>query len=108
MGQLAELADAGIENVARIKRPVLCGERGFGRIEMADVVFGWVFSPARVEQMAEVMLQGHRVMSLPDDIIVMENVAEEVPVIELMAHAALDLLGERLYPSHRIAREREV
>ena len=51
---------------------------------MADVVLGRILRPARVQQFPHAMLKFERVMAFGDDIVLVENVAEEVAIVELM------------------------
>src|ERR1700733_3672460 len=67
--KLRRMADTWIEAVARIQFQIVIAERRFGVVQMADVVFGWVFSAPAIEQLPHLVLDNHTVVALLDDVV---------------------------------------
>src|SRR5262245_58140756 len=75
---------------------------------MPDVVFGWILRAACVEQFPQAMLKFERVMALSDDIVLVENVAEEVTVIQLVDDRFRNILRQSFEPVWVVPPQRDV
>ena len=81
------------------------GKRGLGGIEMADIVLGGVFRASSVEDLQHLMFQCLHIGALLDDIVLMEDMAEEVPVIERPDDRVSNGFWQRLEPITVVAAE---
>ncbi len=106
MRQLRGPADAGIEAVAGIEAAVVVDERRLCLIEVAYIVLGGILRAARVQQFPHTMLDFRRVVSLADNIILVEYVTEEMPIIELMSDRTRDILWQGFEKSGSFRRSR--
>ena len=102
------LADAGIQTVGGIELAVEPGQFWLSLIEMTDIVLGRVFSAALVEQAPHLVLQRHTIVALLHHVILVEDVAEEMTVIELLLDLRVDLSGQVLDPILVVAAQRDV
>ena len=60
-------------------------------IKMPNVMLGWIFGAALIEQFPHALLDGLAIVSLRHDVILMEDMAEEVTIVELVQKLRLDL-----------------
>ena len=81
---LAGFANDEKETVGRIGILIESLQIRLGMIQMADVVLGRILRAARVEQLKQRMLEGEAVVALLHHVVLMEDVAEEMTVVELV------------------------
>ena len=105
---LRHLPYSGVECIAWIERTVERLHGGLGGIEVAHIVLGGVFGVPVVEQAPHSMLQGHAVVALAHNVVLMKDVAEEVAVIEFMNDRMLHVGRKRLEPVPVVASESDV
>src|SRR5262249_19750607 len=91
-------ADARVEAIAGVQAPIVFNERRLRVVQMADVVFGRILRTARVQQFPYARLKFERVMAFSDDVVLVENVAEEVAIIELVDNLSRNILRQGLEP----------
>lgn len=90
MSTLRGLSHARIEGIARIQLLVERLQIGFRRIEMAYVVLCRVFSTTLVQKRLHRMLHRQAIAALAHDVILMEDVTEEMPVVQLQYQLLLN------------------
>ena len=71
-------------------------------------MLGGVFGAARVQQLPHAVLHGQRVHALLHDVVLVEHMAEEVAVVELVHHIALHVLRQLLHPFAVVAAQGDV
>jgi hypothetical protein len=108
MGAFGGAADARIEGVAGIKLLVVLHQGGFGVVKVANVVFCRIFGSSVVEQYPHPLLKGLAVRALRHDVVLVEDVAEEVTVVELVKNRCFDIRRQPLEPLFVIATQRNV
>ena len=62
------LADAGIALVARVDLAIEIRKIGLCLVEMANIMFGWIFRTALIEQRPDAMLESQQVYAFTNDI----------------------------------------
>src|SRR3546814_7727076 len=80
-----------MEAVFRIERAVENGECRFGGIKVADIMLGRVTRAALVEQRPHPMFDAKAIMPRRDDIILVQDVAEEVAVIDFVDQRGVEI-----------------
>ena len=75
---------------------------------MADIVLGRISRTARVQQFPHAMLKFSRIVALADDIVLVENVAEEVAIIELVDDRFRNILRQSFEPVRIVPPQRDV
>ena len=98
----------GFRLLVGVERAVEVGERGLGVVEVADVVLGRVLGAAGVEQLPHGVLEREAVVALLHHVVLVEDVAEEVAVVELLRDLRVDLRRQPLEPVAVVAAERDV
>src|SRR3954447_7394928 len=76
------MADAGIEDVAGVKRAIVVHQGRLGVIKMPDVMFCWIFRTPLVQQLPHPVLKRKRVMAFRHDVVLVEDKAEEVGIVD--------------------------
>ena len=104
----ARPADTGIEAIQWIEATIMGFEGGGSSVEMTDIMLCWILRTARCRVLQQAMLKLDRVGSLSDDVILMEDVAEEVTVIENGDAILRKLRRQALDPIGRVARQRDI
>ena len=77
-------------------------------VEVADVVLGRVLGAARVQQLPHGVLDGQRVAALAHDVVLVEYVAEEMPVVQLGDDLPVQLRRQGLLPLAVVAAQGDV
>ena len=108
MPTFRRLAYSGIERVAWIESVEECLHCWLGGIEVAHIVLCGILGFALVEQCPHAMLQRQAVMAFAHDIILMEDVAEEMAVVELMNDRIFHVCRKRLEPVPVVAPQGDV
>lgn len=75
---------------------------------MADIVLGRVFRLARIQQFPHAVFHCQRVHALADNVVLVEDVAEEVAVVKFVDDVAFHLLGQLFYPVAVVAAQRDI
>ena len=101
-------SDARIEHVARVEFLVVTDQCWLGMVKVTDIVLCRIFGAALVEQRPHALLDLHAVVPLRHDVVLVEDVAEEVPVVELVNDGRLDLGRQLLEPLLVVAPQRDV
>ncbi len=65
---------------------------------MPDIVFHRVFRAAGIEQFEHLVFECHAIVTLDDDVILMEYVTQKVAVIQLQDDRRLDMLRQPFEP----------
>src|SRR3546814_7470755 len=97
-----------MEAVFRIERAVENGECRFGGIKVADIMLGRVTRAALVEQRPHPMFDAKAIMPRRDDIILVQDVAEEVAVIDFVDQRGVEIGGQRLEPGRVVTAQRDI
>ncbi len=84
MCTLRRVPDAGVEEIARIEASVVVQQCRFRGVQMTNVMFRRIFSTPPVQDLPHCVLYFHCVMAFLHDVILMKDLTEEVPVIELV------------------------
>ena len=92
------MADARVKAVGGVQFAIEPSQRRLGDIQVADIVFGGVFRPPLVQQRPHAMLDVERIDAFAHDVVLMEHVAEEVAVVELVHHVPLQIVGQGFHP----------
>jgi hypothetical protein len=98
--------DARIEGVARIQLFVVGHQSWLRIVKMADIVLGWVFRATQVEQLPHALLDRLAIVALRDDVVLVEHMAEEVAVVELVQDRRIDVRRQPFRPLFVIAPSR--
>ena len=80
------LADPRIELIPGVYIAIEIRQLRWRDIEVADIMLGRILGSARVEQRPERVFEGEGIIATSDDIILMEDVAEEMAIIERVDH----------------------
>lgn len=103
--ELGGAANAWIEAVAGIKALVLIDQFRRGVVPMAEAVFGWELRPVGVQQSPHLVLNFKGIVTLSDNVVLVEDVTEKVPVIELVKNRTIYLFRQGLEPVLIVASE---
>ena len=76
--------NAWIEAVARIKVLVVIDQFRLCVVQMAEVVLSWELRTTRVQQSPHLMFQFESVVAFSHNIVLMEDMAEKMPVIQFV------------------------
>ena len=77
-------------------------------VEVAHIVFGRILGATRIQQLPERVLHRKRIRSPPHDVVLVEDVAEEVPVVETRDHGVRQRGGQRLHPVAVVAAQGDI
>ena len=83
-------------------------QRRLCMIEMPDIVLGRIFGATSVKQVPHLLLDRQTIMSLRHYIILVEHVAEEVAIVELVQKFRFDLRRQVLVPLLVVAAQRHI
>ena len=103
--ELGGAANAWIEAVAGIKALIVMDQLRLGIIQMAEAVFGWELRTASVQKSPHLALEFKGLVTLPDNVVLVEDVTEKMPVIELVENRPIYLLRQGLEPVLLVASE---
>src|SRR6185312_9761020 len=78
------LTDTRVQDVSRIKALVEFRQGRLCLVEMPDVMFRRVLGSTLLEKMQHSMLESDRIHAFAEDVVLMEDMAEEVAIIELV------------------------
>jgi len=106
--RILKSAHASIEAITRIETSVVLHDRGLRLVEMTDVVLGRILRAALIEQRPHAVFEVGGAVAFADDVVLMEDVAKEMPVIELMNHWPGYVGRQVLEPVRVVAPERDV
>ena len=95
--ELGGVTDAWVEAVAWVQVHVVITQRWFGVIQMAYVVLGRVFGAPAIQQFPHFMFDGHAVVPLFHDVVLVEHMAKEMAVVELENDRFFDLFFGQLF-----------
>src|SRR5690349_13652123 len=98
------MTQARVEDVRWIEAPVMLNERGLRGIEVADIVLRRIFGAAPVQDLQHLMLYLLRVGTFSDKIVLMEDVAEKVAVVDGVKQLGTELLWKTFEPLRGVAR----
>ena len=76
------VANSRIEEIPWIKAAVVFNKCWLCPIEVADIMFGRIFGAPLVQDLEQTALDVVLICALPHEIVLMEDVAEEMPVID--------------------------
>jgi hypothetical protein len=105
---LGHLADARVHGICRVDGFVERGQIWLGFVKMPDIVLCRVFCTPRLQQREHLCLEGFDVHAFADDIILVQNVAHEVAIIQTMYQFIRNFCGQGFQPVAFIALERDV
>jgi hypothetical protein len=81
----------------------LAGERRLRLVQVAHVVFGWIFGLASIKQFPHAVLHLHRVVTFSDKVVLVKHMTEEMPIVELMDDWLLGVVWQFFDPIPVIA-----
>ncbi len=82
--QLTGFANTGVKAVGRIELTIERGQLRLGLIEMADVMLCRILRAARLQNRQHLRFQGMDIHPFFNDVVLMEDMAEKMAVIQLM------------------------
>ena len=92
------MPDPRVKAVAGVYFFVELFQGGFGGVEVADIVLGGVFGAFLVEQVAHAVFDFSAIVAFFNNVILMKNVAEKMPVIKFDGNLLVNIGGQVLDP----------
>ncbi len=105
MSAFRRMPNPRVKGIAGIKGSVVTRQCRLGKIKMSDVVFGWIFRTAPIKQFPHFVLNLDGVVASFYNVVLMKNLAEKVPIIQLMMQPRAYRLRQMLEPICSISRE---